>query len=77
MNESLAALVRHRACGRCEFCQMPEGRSIIPCEIDHIIAGKHKGPTAPENLALSGYNSKDRVDLRQTLISAGLFSVNP
>jgi hypothetical protein len=55
MNDSLAALVRHRASGRCEYCQLPAEWSVIPFEIDHIIARKHKGQTTADNLALSCY----------------------
>jgi hypothetical protein len=53
MDAILAALVRERACSRCEYCQLPEAFSAIPFEIDHILAQKHGGPTREENLALS------------------------
>jgi len=55
MNEGLATLVRERARGQCEYCQLPERWSVIPFEIDHIIARKHRGPTKEDNLALSCY----------------------
>jgi hypothetical protein len=53
MDATLAALVRERACSRCEYCRLPEAFLAIPFEIDHILAQKHGGPTRQENLALS------------------------
>ena len=53
MNERLKAFVRQRADGRCEYCQLPQKFSLIPFEIDHVIARKHRGPTVADNLALS------------------------
>jgi hypothetical protein len=44
--------VRSRAGGRCEYCQVPEAITLIPHEIDHIIATKHGGDTVSGNLAL-------------------------
>lgn len=50
---ALHRLVRARAHGCCEYCQLPESCSSIPFEIDHIIARKHNGLTDELNLALS------------------------
>ena len=50
--QSMAAFVRARADGRCEYCHIPDV-SETPFQIDHIIAIQHGGPTEPENLALS------------------------
>lgn len=49
----LATLVRRRARGVCEYCQLPASVSAIPFEIDHIIAQKHGGLTEEANLALA------------------------
>jgi len=49
---SLRALVRERAEGRCEYCQVPGNVTLVEHEIDHIIAVKHGGLATPENLAL-------------------------
>jgi 5-methylcytosine-specific restriction endonuclease McrA len=51
-----AALIRQvwqRAGRRCEYCLMPQDHDRTPFEIDHIISGKHQGPTVAANLALS------------------------
>ena len=44
--------VRARAKGRCEYCRLPESVTLVPHEVDHIIAVKHGGETSLENLAL-------------------------
>lgn len=37
--------------GRCEYCLVPAGQIVTEFEIEHIIALKHRGPTALGNLA--------------------------
>lgn len=49
--ESLRAQVARRSRGRCEYCHLPEDCSVLPFEIEHIIAQKHGGRTVLENLA--------------------------
>ncbi len=49
---ALRAEVRSRAAGRCEYCLVPEELTLVPHEVDHIIAMKHGGGTASGNLAL-------------------------
>ena len=49
--ESLRAQVAARARGRCEYCHLPEGCSVLPFEVEHIIAQKHGGQTVLGNLA--------------------------
>ena len=49
----LRRLVRQRAALRCEYCLLAEEDAYFPHEADHVIAVKHGGPTAPENLALA------------------------
>src|SRR5437899_3087404 len=53
MDEQLVRLVRARAHGCCEYCQLPESASSIGFEIDHIVAQQHGGPTGASNLALA------------------------
>ncbi len=44
-----------RASGCCEYCRVHQSDRLLPYEIDHVIAEKHGGPTALENLCLSCY----------------------
>lgn len=53
MGTELEQTVWRRAKSLCEYCQLPQAFSPLPHAIDHIIARKHRGPTEPENLALS------------------------
>jgi hypothetical protein len=53
MDAGLERSVRQRAGGRCEYCRLPQAGSRVPFEIDHIIARKHRGRTAADNLAVS------------------------
>jgi hypothetical protein len=46
-------LVAHRAQFCCEYCKSPQRFSSIAYEVDHIIARKHQGSDALENLALA------------------------
>jgi len=48
---SQEAVVVRRARRRCEYCHFPEAASELPFHLDHIVAGKHRGPTAVTNLA--------------------------
>jgi HNH endonuclease len=49
--EALRAGVRDRARGRCEYCLLHEEDAWMPHEPDHVIAVKHSGQTAEDNLA--------------------------
>ena len=53
MDAALEQLVRERAGGRCEYCHLPQYGSLVPYEIDYIIARKHGGRTVAGNLAVS------------------------
>lgn len=53
MDAELEQLVWQRADGRCEYCRFPAEIALLPFQIDHIIAEKHGGATAADNLALS------------------------
>jgi hypothetical protein len=55
MDAALERLIRQRAGGCCEYCQLPQAGSRVPFEIDHIIPRKHRGTTTAGNLALSCY----------------------
>jgi HNH endonuclease len=51
MEEQLRAAVRQRAGARCEYCHLAEVHSILPFELEHIIAEKHGGESIADNLA--------------------------
>jgi hypothetical protein len=53
MDKALAAFVRQRAGGRCEYCLLPQEYSSSPFEIEHIIAEQHGGKAVAGNLALA------------------------
>ncbi len=49
----LRRLVFTRAEGLCEYCLIHQNHTFFGCEIEHILAEKHGGQTAAENLALA------------------------
>jgi hypothetical protein len=49
----LRRLVEQRSSYRCEYCRLPDSLSLLPHEIDHIVAEKHRGKTVDSNLALT------------------------
>ncbi|NJL54062.1 HNH endonuclease [bacterium] len=51
--EGLRRQVVERARACCEYCLLPQATSLYTHEVDHIIAAKHRGETALENLCLS------------------------
>ena len=53
MNEGLREQVWNRAAGRCEYCQMPQPLDRLRFEVEHVIPGKHAGPTTADNLSLA------------------------
>ncbi len=53
MNRDLARTVKERAGGRCEYCRIPQSGFPLPFQIDHVVAEKHAGETAQDNLALA------------------------
>jgi hypothetical protein len=53
MDAALEKQIWDRAGARCEYCQMPHGLTVLPFQIDHVIAEQHGGPTTPDNLALA------------------------
>lgn len=52
ISEVLREQVAARAENRCEYCLTSEDESFARHQVDHVIAVKHGGETAPENLAL-------------------------
>lgn len=50
---AVAARVRSRAGGRCEYCHLRPEWTILPFQTDHIIAQKHDGTSDEENLAFA------------------------
>ncbi len=50
----LAALVRERAKGRCEYCLLPESSFRGSFHVEHIVARQHGGATDVDNLAFAG-----------------------
>ena len=53
MDTDTARLVRVRAAGRCEYCQLPSSMHPAPFQIDHVIAKQHGGADELNNLALA------------------------
>jgi hypothetical protein len=53
MDTALAALVRHRANGRYEYCRILQKFSRLRLQIEHIIPKQHRGSDAASNLALA------------------------
>jgi 5-methylcytosine-specific restriction endonuclease McrA len=51
VSAELRRLVSARAAAKCEYCLLPEDCACASHEPDHIIAVKHDGATALENLA--------------------------
>ena len=45
--------IRHRANNCCEYCRMRQEFDEIAFQIEHVLAKKHHGPDARENLALA------------------------
>ena len=51
VSADLRRLVQARANRVCEYCLIHEDDTYIGCQVEHIIAEKHGGPTEAENLA--------------------------
>ena len=52
----MACVIRERSHGLCEYCLISEKDTFFTHEPDHIIAEKHGGETASENLALACFD---------------------
>ena len=53
MNKALAAFVRQRAEGRCEYCRFVETFARFKFQVEHIVARQHGGTDSIDNLALA------------------------
>lgn len=53
VSATLRQQVIERAKATCEYCLFPQSLSFLTFEMEHIIAEKHGGATAVENLALA------------------------
>ncbi|MBD2093438.1 HNH endonuclease [Microcoleus sp. FACHB-1515] len=53
ISASLRQLVQERAGNCCEYCLLQAELAFFPHEVDHVIAEKHGGATAAENLAFA------------------------
>lgn len=51
VSADLRRLVETRANGVCEYCLIHASDTYFGCQVEHIIAEKHGGPTEAENLA--------------------------
>lgn len=47
----LRRIVELRARRLCEYCRIHEDDTFLGCQVDHVIAEKHGGPTTAENLS--------------------------
>jgi len=56
MNRTLRKQVRQRADNYCEYCRLHQRFDALPHHVDHIIARKHQGDEALDNLSLACTN---------------------
>ncbi len=57
MDAATRRLVMARAQVCCEYCQLPEAASpYAPVQIEHIVAKKHGGSNAEDNLAIACFH---------------------
>ena len=52
MGEPMRTRVQQRAQHACEYCRLPQRASLLPHQIDHIIAQQHMGSDEESNLCL-------------------------
>ena len=50
VSTDLRQLVESRASHLCEYCLIHQDDTYLGCQVDHVIAEKHGGPTTAENL---------------------------
>ena len=53
LSATLRQLIHQRASGACEYCRIHQTFSIYSHEVDHVIALKHGGESADDNLVLA------------------------
>ncbi len=59
VNGELRRQVIERASGCCEYCLISREDRLMPFHVDHVIAEKHRGLTALNNLCLSCPNCNE------------------
>jgi hypothetical protein len=52
VSKEVREAVQRRARGACEYCHLPEAASVLPHQVDHIIATQHHGSDDLDNLCL-------------------------
>lgn len=52
VSDDARELVERRAQDACEYCLLPQGASILPHQVDHIIGRQHRGSDQDDNLCL-------------------------
>jgi HNH endonuclease len=52
MAEPMRTRLQQRAQHACEYCRLPQRASLLPHQIDHIIAQQHMGSNEENNLCL-------------------------
>ena len=52
ISEQMRDRVRRRARNACEYCRLPQSASVLPHQVDHIIARQHMGSEDEDNLCL-------------------------
>jgi len=72
----LRRLVESRANHLCEYCLIHENDTYLGCQVDHVIAEKHGGPTDADNLgyACTFCNRAKGTDVGSTVPSTGEFT---
>jgi HNH endonuclease len=74
---ALADLVRLRARGRCEYCQLSQLGQEAAFHIDHIIPRAANGPTVETNLALACVSCSLRKGARRVAIDPATGNEEP
>lgn len=87
ISAALRRAVRERACGRCEYCGIPDDATLAPHEADHVIGEQHGGATSIDNLEilpltligkgtvmLLHMNDEQRIALRAELLAQSRLS---
>jgi hypothetical protein len=75
ISEHTRKLVRSRANGCCEYCQIQEKYTFLAFHIDHIISLKHDGSSEPYNLAWACFvcNNHKGSDIGSILLPDNIF----
>lgn len=76
VSANLRRLVTTRANWLCEYCLIHENDTYFGCQVDHIIAEKHGGPTITENLSFAcvACNRSKGTDIGSIAPSTGEFT---